>query len=820
MWRDLRDVARQLKRAPGLVAAATLTLALGIGANTAVFSVLNGFQRPLPVPSPENVVILAAVLPGDDTGLRYRFSFPALQDYRQKTDIFSDVFAFDLRIGGLGTGGRTTQFVYQSVTGNFFSGLGLKAAIGRLFEPGEGEHPNAEIEIVLGHSHWVQRFGGDPSVLGRVVRLDGRAARIVGVAPEGFRGLFEGADMDGYLTIGSGLGRQSDAAELFTNRSVRLLTMAARLRQGVTLDVAQSAAGIVAAQLAAAYPATEHGTTVRVVPERFARPVPLPSLGRLMPLIWWLLFGLASLVLFIACMNVANLLLVRATVREREMVVRAALGASRRRLVRLLLVESLALAILGTVLGLIVGKAMSSAFQNSIYVGTDVPLRLDFDFDWRVFTYAVSMTLVTGIVVGLLPALRASRARLTGVLHDGGRAGSAGGGRQRLRSLLVVSQVAGSLALLVVAGLFVRSLQGAHQVDVGFDPDEILTVRLDPQHVGYDASRTGVFYDELERRIRAMPGVDSVSMSFSIPLGYIFGALVVRIEGEPPSTEPRPAIGDNSVTPAYFDTLRIPIVRGRAFTDQDIQGSKRVIVVNETFARRFWPDQDPLGKRVELPLVTGPLWTVVGVARDSKYFAAFEPPLPHFYLPQKQHPTFLRTVAIRSKVPPAELGARINREIATLDADMPIADLRPLRDTLEGNIAFVLFRIGRLQATAMSVLGLVLAVIGVYGVVSYRTAQRRREIGIRMALGASPADVRRLVLGQGAALVVTGVVIGLVATLVVARVWASVLVFVSAADPTSFGVATLLISSSAALACYLPARRAMRGEPIAALRHE
>jgi predicted permease len=529
---------------------------------------------------------------------------------------------------------------------------------------------------------------------------------------------------------------------------------------------------------------------------------------------------LASLVLLIACMNVANLLLVRATVREREMAVRASLGATRTRLIRLLLVESLIVAVVAAAGGLWLGKWLSVAFAGSIDVSADVPLRLDFHFDWRVFAYALTTAIATGLVVGAVPALRASGAKVTGLLHDGGR-GSAGPGRQRLRSLLVVSQVAGSLALLVIAGLFVRTLHRAQHIDLGFEPEQVTTVRLQPRQIGYDEARANAFYDELDRRIRALPGVEIASMSFSVPLGYFFNGERIVPDNDPAAAdEPRPSIGENSVSPTYFDTLRIPIVRGRAFTDRDIAGAPRVAIVNETLAERIWPGQDPIGRRLTIPFLGGAAWQVVGVARNSKYLAIFEDPLPYFYLPIAQNPPSLRAIEIRSSLPPEVLEAQVHREIQELDRDMPIADLRPLTKMLAGNIGFVLFRIGALQATSLGVLGLVLAVVGVYGVVSYRTTQRSREIGIRMALGAVPKDVRRLVLRQGASLVVAGIVVGLAVTAALTLLLTRVMLLVSATDPLTFGIVTILLSAIALVACYIPALRAMRMQPVAALRHE
>jgi predicted permease len=817
---DVRLAVRQLRRAPGFSAAAILTLALGTGANTAIFSIINGFLRPLPVPDADRVVVLANVLPRDETGLKYRFSYPALEDFRRATDAFADVFGFDIRLAGLTANGHTSQFVYHVVTGNFFSGLGVAPAAGRLFRPGEGEEPHAESLIVLGHAYWLRRFGGDPAVVGSVLRLNGRPARVIGVAQAGFTGLQAGAEMDGYLPIGADAGVDEFPGRYRTDRSRRWLVVAARLRDAVTIDQARAAADVVARDLATAYPATEADTSVRVIPERLARPLPVPFLGRILPVVRTLLFVLASMVLLIACMNVANLLLVRATVRQREMAVRAALGAGRRRLVRLLVTESLVLAAAGTGLGLLTAQSATYAFANAIDLGTDIGLHLDFRPDWRVFSYALAVALLTGLIVGVLPAVRASRAAVTDLLHDGGR-GSAGPRRQRLRSGLVVAQVAGSFALLVVAGLFTRSLQAAQRIDLGFDPDRVLTLRLDPEYVGYDLARTRVFFEDLERRLEALPGVESVSTSFSLPLGYYFGGQVLRPEGAPETSEPgRDWIHTNSVGPDYFATLRIPIVRGRAFDRRDTSDSTRVAIVNETLAARFWPGRDPIGQRMDVPDVPGSAWEIVGVARDNKQVAVFEPPLPQAYLPQAQNPSALRAVALRSTQPLDELGARVAAEIAALDPGMPIGDLRPMREAIRGSVGMVMFRVGAWQATAMSVLGLVLAVLGVYGVVSYRTAQRGREIGIRVALGALPADVRRLVIGQGAALVLAGLAAGLVVAFALTRIIARALLIVSANDPATFAGVTVLLAATALAACYLPARRAERADPVAVLRHE
>ena len=818
---DIAVVLRHLWRSPSFVITATLTLALGVGANTAIFSVINGFMRPLPVPHPEQIVVLATTMAGDETGLRFRFSFPAVQDYRARAQVFSDVFAYDVRIARLGVDGKTTPFIHQSVTGNYFQALGLTPAAGRLFAAGEGERRDADLFVVLGYNYWLKRFGGRESAIGTFVKIDGSPAQIIGVAPKGFKGMSEGAEMDGYVPLS--LTRRFDPRNenLFFDRTVRRFIVAARMKPGVSVEEAQAAVTTLAAQLVTEYPVEEKGTGARVIPEPHARPLPWPALSNLLPLVRYFLLVLSLVVLLIACLNVANILLVRVTVREREMAVRASLGAGRAGLMRLLLIESLVLAVLGTALGLLIGRAISVMFVNSVTIGMDIPFRLDAHFDWRVFTYSAVAAIATGLVVGVLPARRASRTSITHLLHDGGRSGSTSRARMRVRNALVVAQVAGSLVLLIIAGLFVRNLTRAQQVDLGFDSKQVVTARLDTLNIGLTEDRSAAFYDELHRRLKAIPGVESASLSFNVPLGWIIGSYIASAEDQREAGDtPQPAIGCNSVSPEYFATLKIPIVHGRGITGADTLGNKRVAVVNQVLADRWWPGQDPIGKRINVPATHGDPWEVVGVVQTSKYLAVFEGPLPYFFVPQAQNPSRLRSILVRSSMPADEMKLRIEREVLALEPELPVADLQSLNNLIAGNIGFVLFRVGAWQATVMGLLGLALAVIGVYGVVSYQTSQREKEIGIRMALGAVPADVKRLVLGQGAGLVLAGAAVGLVISLAVTLALGRMLVMISTTDPLTFVVITVLLCASALLACYLPARRATRVQPVEALRHE
>jgi len=820
MRADLSYAIRQMRKAPGFACLVVITIALGIGANTAIFSCINGYLRPLPARSPEQLMVLAAQTKGDETGMGYRLSFSVLQDLRRLASRFSDVFAFNTMVGGLNADGRVTSFTYQTFSGNAFSALGLQPAAGRLLAPGEGESSGAPSTLVLGYSCWQRRFGGDPRVIGKQVRLDGQPATIVGVAPRGFLGLYAGAEMDGYLPLNVlTLAGFTNAGVFYRDRTSRPLTILGRTKPGVTLAQAQSSIDVLFRQFEAQYPATDKGITVRLVPERLARPVPVTFLAEQIPLITAFLLILAGLVLLLACMNVANLLLVRAAIRQREMAIRAALGSGRARLVRQMVTESGLLALLGAVAGILLGRWASYAFLGSIHRGTSFPIKVDFSFDWRVFAYALGAAAFTLVVIGVWPAMRASQTDAGSVLHDGAR-GTGSASRQRVRSLLVVAQVAGSLTLLIVAGLFVRSLEQAQRMNLGFDPHNVLNARMNPRDLGYNEARSKEFYREVERRVREIPGVQAASMAFSAPLGYITDGEKVFVEGKPLAVgEQPPFAGMNPVDRDYFDVMRIPIVRGRAFRDSDNESSMRVAIVNQTMAARFWPGEDAIGKRFRIE-ADGPLWQVVGIARDSKYLVVFEQPLSFFYLPLEQRFFYLRVLQVRTAVRPEQLRGRVEAEIHRLDGDIPISDLQTMDESLQGFMGFMMFRMGAQQAGAMGLLGLILAVIGVYGVVSYGASQRTREIGIRMALGAEPRSIAGLVLGQGVRLVIAGIAVGLVGAVAVSRLAGRALFMVSTTDPLTFGVVSVLLAAIALYACYIPARRAMKVDPMVALRHE
>ena len=545
---DIRYAIRQLLKNPSFTVIAILTLALGIGTNTAIFSVVNGWLRPLPVKDPNQIMVLAAQQKGDTLGIYY-FSYPDLVDFRKQIDTFSDLFGYQIGLGGLSISGKAEPLVFSYVTGNYFSALGIQPAAGRLFLPNEGEQQGATPMIVLGYSYWQKRFAGDPGVVGKQVRVNGSAAVVIGVAPKGFHGVASNVDMQAYLPLSMNGGDG-----LWTDRGKRVLAVLGRVKDGVTLSQAQSTVNIIATRLALEYPKTDDGVTVGVVPEKLARPV--PKVASAIPVIAGLFLVLAGVVLVLACMNVANLMLVRATTRQREISVRMALGASRLRVVRQLLTESIVLALLSAFSGVLLGMWASNAV-GSINLGTKLPLVLDFGFDWRVFSYSLMAALVTGIIVGAWPAFRVARGGLSAGLQEGSRGSSAGAGRLRVRSILVVAQVACSLMLLVVAARFLRSLDNAQHMALGFEPDNVINVMLDPHQVGYDQTRTTEFYRELERRIRAVPGVRSSAQAFSVPMGNYNDGSQVFVEGRPlPPGQQPPLVFFNRIGTEYFETTR------------------------------------------------------------------------------------------------------------------------------------------------------------------------------------------------------------------------------------------------------------------------
>ena len=818
LLQDIRYGWRMLAKTPALTLVVAVTLALGIGANALIFSFVNGFLlRPMPVPHPEQIAVLAANQKGDSPFL-YSFSYPEFVDFRKQAASFADLVGYILARPGLSADGRVDQVLASYVTGNYFSVLGVKPALGRLILGSEENQPSEQPVVVLGYSYWQKRFGGDAGVIGKRVRVNGSQATIIGVVPKQFLGAISVVEMDMYMPWSNAASIEQGSSNPETDRSARTVRVLGRLKTGVSFSQAQASVNVIASRLAKQYPSTDGNITVRVYRERLARPAPLGN--NMVALIASFFLILGALLLMLACMNVANVLLARATVRQREMGLRAALGAGRARLIRQMLTETILLGILGGVLGVILGEW---ANPGNIFKAAEssLPIRLDFGFDWHVFAYSFAAALFTGVFVGLWPAFRASRADLNSILQEGGRSDSSGSGRHRLRSALVVAQVAGSLMLLIVAGLFVRSLRHAETMYLGFDPDQVLSLNMDPHQIGYDEARTTEFYRQLESRTRALPGVQAVSFAFDTPMTGSVKTGTVTFEGQTvPLGQQPPSLFFNSVDPTYFEALRVPLLRGRAFTESDNQTAPPVVIVNQTMADKFWPRQDALGKRFSLKTAAGPAKTlqVVGVAANGKYLLVAEDPTPFFYVPLAQNYTSARALQVRSSVPPETLLAPVQAEIYKLAPDLPVTEAKTMKQAIGDDL--LEYRLGAAVATVMGAIGLLLAVIGIYGIVSFSAAQRTREIGIRMALGGSARDVIRLILQQGVGMVMVGLGVGVLAALGITRVMTGLLVGVSPSDPLTYATVALLLAAVALLACWIPARRATRVDPGVALRYE
>ncbi|HEY2108261.1 MAG TPA: ABC transporter permease [Candidatus Acidoferrales bacterium] len=814
LLQDIQFGLRTLRKNPGFTVVAILTLALGIGANTAIFSLVDSFLlRPLPVKDPQQIFTLAYQLKGGQ--VINNFSVPDYRDIRDQTgNVFSGLITYQIDLDGLSVNGKADRIVLTYVGGNFFSTLGIKPAIGRFILPSE-EETTAPV-LVLGHSYWMTRFGGDAGIIGTKVSINGHPMTVVGVAPEGFHGLFPLGEIQGYLPMGLSMlaGNPSDFT---TNRGFRNSFIYGRLRHGVSLKEAQASLDVVSQRLSQENPKDDKDLALQVFPELRSRPNPDPK--NTLIVISTLFLGLSSLVLLLACVNVGNILLVRATVREREMAIRAALGAGRTRLIRQLLTESILLAVCGGLAGVALGYWGSSSLEH-MNLGTDLPVRLDFGFDWRVFGFAFGAALLTGIIVGIVPALRASRGNLAQILHSGGR--GLVGGRHRVRNALVVAQVAGSLVLLIIAGLFTRSLAEAQKTNLGFDPNHVVNFVMDPNEIGYSEAQGREFYKNLLARVRALPGVVSASTANSTPLGYYNNGDTIVVEGyEVPGGQPTPISFYNAISSDYFKTMDIPLLQGRLFTDADDQNTQFVGIVNQAMAKKYWPNQDPIGRHFKIGADPNHSIAVVGVAKDSRYAGMTGEINPYFYLPILQHyaGNTLQSLQVRTAAAPESMIPEVERVIQSMAPDMPVFDVKTMTEALDTLNGLLIFKIGAVLAAALGILGLILALVGVYGVISFAASQKTHEIGVRMALGAQRWDVLRMIFGEGLLIVGIGLVLGLAAVLAASRVMGRFLI-VSATDPLTYITVSALLALVALLACYIPARRAMNVDPMVALRYE
>ncbi|HEV8040720.1 MAG TPA: ABC transporter permease [Bryobacteraceae bacterium] len=813
LLQDIRYALRGFRRAPAFTAVAILSLALGIGVNTTLFSLVNLLiLRPLPVKDPGQLVTFSSQQKGSFP--MPAFSYPEYRDIRDQTaGALSGVLAYCDGMDGLSVDGRADRVITHYVTGNYFTLLGVKPTLGRVILPSEGKVEGGDPVIVLGYSFWKAHLAGDPNVIGKHVFLNGHAVTVVGVAPKQFHGAQALIDVQGYLPLGMN-SISAGFKGFLENRSIRNIYLLGRLAPGVSLNQAQARLKIVSERLSAAYPKDSAGVTVVVQKQLLGR---IQSGNELVAL-GAVFLAMAALVLVLACINLANLLMVRAGARQKEIAMRAALGGSRGRLIRQLLTESFILTCFGALAGLLVSAWTCSALSSLKMQG--IPIYLDFTFDGRVLAYALGAAVFAGLMLGIVPALRGSRADLAAVARDGGQRSSAS--PQRTRSILVIAQVAASFLLLIIASLLNRSLQNGHRLDMGFDARHVLNFSMDPHNVGYNEAQGKQFYKELLQRVRALPEVESASLAISGPISAIPLPMQVQPEGyAPPKGQPAPTIFYDVASPEFFDTLRIPVVRGRPFRASDDQSAPRVAIVSQTFAERFWPGHDPIGKKIQLTVDPMHPIQVVGVLRDARYLAVTEPKQPYIYVPFEQNYAPIQTLRVRYNGATETAIAEVLKEISNLAPGLPVAGVETLLQQIDSSAyGFLGLRIESGFATAMGLLALSLALLGLYGVVSYSAAQRTHEIGVRLTLGASPNDIRKLVLGRGLLIVGIGLPAGLLLSLAAAPIIRGLVQGVSTNDPLTLAGVAVLLASVTLAACYIPARRAVRADPTVALRNE
>ena len=819
LTQDLRFTFRQLGRAPGFFATAVLTLALGIGVNTAIFSLVDALLiRPLPVANPQQIAELAQA---QNHGPQLPFySWPEYRAIRAQTQSsFSGVAANATGLDGFATNGLQPQRILTSyVSGNFFSVLGLKPAAGRLFLPSEGEVLGSDPIVVLDYDFWIKQFNGDANVVGRAATIDGHPFTIVGVAPKGFHGVQSFVSVGAYLPL-SQLTISGTPATVVNDWQNRGFNLYARLRPGVTLTQADAQLSVIAQDLMRQQPELEKNLTMQAFSEPSMRIV--TGDPKTMYIMAALFLSLAGMVLLLACVNVANLVLVRATTREREMAIRTALGARRSRLLAQLITESVTLALIGGGMGVVLGIWSSSALGH-IDPHADLPVRLAFDFDWRIFLYSFSIALVAGIVVGVVPSIKMARSNVNTILHEGSRGVTRG--RHWFRDSLVAMQIAGSLVLLVVTGLFVRSLSAIQTMDLGFKPDHVLNLAADANQIGMNAAQARDLADNINARLHQIGGVEAVSNASAIPLGY-FGNLgdTMIIDGEPAPTDPAAfGAGYNVVSPEYFQVLGMDFVRGRPFAASDDAHGRDVAIISESTANKYWPGKDAIGHTFRMASAKDRKLEVVGIVRDAEFqlFGGAKA-RPFFYLPYAQHfqGNTLMIFQLKTAGDPMALAQTVQKAIHSLAPQLPLFQVQSMRQGLYTLNGLLLFQIGAAMAAVMGGLGLTLAVIGLYGVVSYAVGRSFHEIGLRMALGATRASVFGMIYRQSMVIVAIGIAIGVGLAMLAAKAVGSFVV-VNVWDPLTFAVVGATLAAAALGACYLPARRAMAVEPMTALRED
>ncbi|MGH9831458.1 MAG: ABC transporter permease [Blastocatellia bacterium] len=811
LLQDLRYGARMLIKKPGFTLIAVITLALGIGANTAIFSVIDGVLfRALPYADPDRLVLIWGkhAQQGEQ---QQQVSYPDFADIRQQRDIFDEAAAIFLQSLTLSEQGGAERFRGLLVSANFFHLLGVEAIRGRAFLPEEDQPGNDKV-VVISHRLWQNRFGAAEDIIGRKLKVNDESLTVVGVAPAGFdlefplTPAFRIEDNDLWLPLTS-------AHRLAGSRGIYTYEVIARLQKGIEPAQARAALKAIGGRLEQAYPDTNQGRSFYLVS------LQEQMTGNVRPLLLVLLAAVGA-VLLIACVNVASLLLGRASVRQKEIAIRAALGAGRGRQARQLLTESLLLALLGGVAGLLLASWLVDALVK--FPGLNLPRAEEVGIDARVFGFSFGLALLTGLLFGLIPALMAARPDLQQVLKDGGGRTTAGAGSRRLRSLLIVAEVSLAFLLLVGAGLLASSFVSLLNVKVGFNTERLLTfvVSLPAARASQTPQRVG-FYQQLQTRLASLPEVESVGIVSSLPLsGHNNGASVI-VEGRPLAAgEQAPTIGWQSASAGYFKTIGIPILRGRNFTAEDAARAQRVAMINESLARRVFPNEDPVGKRVSFgaPRTQADWREIIGVVGDARHHTLEIEPEPRAYDLFEQSSSGSMFIVMRTAGDPSRLANVARRQARELESEAPVYLLATMDELVARSTATR--RFSMLLVGGFALIALLLAAVGIYGVLSFAVSERRQEIGIRIALGARRFDILRLVVGQALALTLAGMLIGLAGSLLLTRFMTNLLYGVSPTDPRILLLVAMALTLVALLACYVPARRAMKVDPMIALRCE
>jgi predicted permease len=812
---DVRHAYRMFAKNPGFTAIAVFSLALGIGTNSAVFSLADALLlRPLPVRDPDAVVTMTTTPPGSPYG---GVSYANYRDFRDRLRSFDGVVAFQFATWGVATSAKDAAQMRMGafVSDNFFPVLGVEPTLGRGFRPDEGRVSGRDAVVVLAYEFWKAHLAASPSAIGQTIRINGIEFTVVGVAPEKFTGIERYVRPAMFVPFMMKQRLDGSKEDLLEKRGEHGCTLKARLRPGTPMSTAQAELTTLWKVLQQQYPEENRGRTAAVKTELQARyneyVYDAVAVAFLM--------GLVALVLIIACANVANLLLARARSRAREIAIRLAIGAGRLRLIRQLLVESLMLALGGCAVGILFAYAGIRFLQRMVQVPTDLPVVIGVQLDGRVLLFSLVAALVSAMLFGLAPALQSTRTNLVPALKAGAQA-CVGKPRTIGRDVLVIAQMALSMAILVAAGMLVDGVRKTVALDPGFRTDHRLIMEFDTALVRYSDEQTRLFYRDLRDRARALPGVRSVAMTSYIPFSPSGAVRSVVPEGyQFPKGHESAAIGAAVVDESYYETMNTAIILGRGFTADDKAGARRVAVVNAEFANTYWPRQDPIGKRFRLNDRNGPWVEVVGVTKTNKFWFIAEPPIQYFHLPFAQEPRSRMTLVVETDGDPADVAAPLREVVRTLDANQPIYNVRTLSSFYEQRAISVVVMVTEMVAI-MGLLGLTLALVGLYGLIAYSVSRRRQEIGIRIAIGASKAQVVKMVLRQGLALVLGGMLAGGVISFAVARMLTAGLVGLGTPSPLTYVVVPVALVVVTMAACYIPARRASLIDPIRALRYE